>query len=143
MPDLRHLYQTIMLENARHPRHSGILTGPNVNQITVHNPTCGDELILSGTIAHAKLIAIAQQSQGCIISQASASIMADLVLGKSFQQIQELAAIFVRLVDGHKVNQPDLLQQAVAFAGVGQFSMRVKCALLPWQALTQLIEGDQ
>lgn len=109
----------------------------------MHNPTCGDELVLSGVIEHSRLISIAQHSEGCIISRASASIMTELVLENSLDQIQVLAAMFVSLINGHNLANQELLQQAMIFSGVGQFPMRTKCALLPWQALVELVEGDK
>lgn len=143
MPELRQLYQTLILESAQNPSHSDTLTGEKVKQVTVHNSTCGDQLNLSGIVTRDKLVAISQQSSGCIISRASASIMTDLVAGKSVSQIQALMTAFIRLMQGQKVADQSLLQQAIIFKGVGQFPLRVKCALLPWQALDELIEGGK
>lgn len=142
MANVRHLYQSLIIEGAQNPHHNGVLQDKNSRQITVHNPTCGDQLILSGIIERSCLVAVAQQSEGCIISRASVSIMTDLVVGQPLDQIKELIAAFVQLLSGPAEVNENLLQQAIIFRGVSQFPMRVKCALLPWQALNQLIEGE-
>jgi nitrogen fixation NifU-like protein len=100
------------------------------------NPTCGDELTLRVKIDDGVVTDVSYDGQGCSISQASASVMSDLVIGKPVEQARAVQSSFLELMHSRGELEPDedVLQDAVAFRGVSRLSSRVKCALLSWMA---------
>jgi nitrogen fixation protein NifU and related proteins len=138
---LESMYQEIILDHYRHPHGKGLRDG---FEAEVHhvNPTCGDEVTLRVHLAdpalgdQAVVQDVSYESQGCSISQASASVLTDLVIGKTVRQALDVQEEFLRLMQskGEGVGDEDLLEDAVAFAGVSKFPARVKCALLSWMA---------
>jgi len=128
------LYQEVILDHYKSPHHKGLPMG----DIQVHhvNPNCGDEITLSLAIKDGKIEDLIWDGVGCSISQASASIMSDLVSGKSVEQASEALSQFTELMQskGTISGDEEVLEDAVALAGVSKFPARVKCALLSWMA---------
>jgi len=137
--DLDSLYQEIILDHYRSPHHAG-LREPFEAEVHHVNPTCGDEVTMRVDLKGEVISDISYESQGCSISQASASVMADLLIGKSVEQAREVQETFLQLMQS-KLDGPEfaeeheeVLEDAVAFAGVAKYPGRVKCALLSWMA---------
>jgi nitrogen fixation NifU-like protein len=135
---LQSMYQDIILDHYRNPHHKG-LRDPFDAEVHHVNPVCGDEVTL-------------RVSLGCSISQASASVMSDLVIGKSVGEAMTISQAFLELmqskgswVEGEP--DEDVLEDAVAFAGVSKYPARIKCALLGWMAwkdaTARAMEGTQ
>jgi nitrogen fixation NifU-like protein len=146
--DLDTLYSEIILDHYRAPHGAG-LREPFDGESHQVNPLCGDEITLrvslgpqaaaNGNGESERLITdVSYQATGCSISQASASMLHDLVAGQTVARASErLAGVRDMLLDpGTREPDEDLLEDAVAVAGVARFPMRVKCALLPWAAFT-------
>lgn len=129
------LYQDIILEHYRHPQGKGLNTPFDIEVHHV-NPTCGDEITLR-THVNGGTISVSYENSGCSISQASASMMWELVNGKSVEDAMLLETEFLELMQskGQGVDEDESLADAIAFVGVSQFPARVKCALLAWMAL--------
>jgi nitrogen fixation NifU-like protein len=133
------MYQEIILDHYRHPHHSG-LRDPYDSEVHHVNPTCGDEVTLrvklSGDGREQVVSDVSYQSDGCSISQASASVLADLVIGKPVGEALAAERAFTSLMTSRGAGEPDedVLDDAVAFAGVSKYPARVKCALLSWMA---------
>jgi nitrogen fixation NifU-like protein len=134
-PHLESLYQEIILDHYRKPLHKG-LRDPYDAQVHHLNPTCGDEITLRVHLDGDVVADVSYEGQGCSISQASASVMADLVIGKALPEAIEIHEEFLRLMQskGELVPDEDVLEDAVAFAGVSRYPARIKCALLSWMA---------
>jgi nitrogen fixation NifU-like protein len=100
------------------------------------NPTCGDEITLRVKLDGTVLEDISYEGQGCSISQASASVLNDLLVGKSLGEAQQIQEAFLELMQskGQEEGDEDVLEDAIAFAGVSKYPARVKCALLSWMA---------
>jgi nitrogen fixation NifU-like protein len=130
---LEDLYQEIILDHYRKPRHPGRLDDGHV-QVRHYNPVCGDELTVGLRLDGERVSAIAVDGRGCSISQASASVMSDLVLDRTVPQALEVAEAFRRLMHGEGDADEEVLGDGVAFAGVARYPVRVKCALLGWMA---------
>jgi nitrogen fixation NifU-like protein len=126
------LYQEIILDHYKHPHGRG-LRSPFDGEAHHVNPTCGDEVTVRVSSDFSE---ISYDGLGCSISQASASVLHELLQGRSAPEISGIHAAFVALMQGRGQVAPDedLLGDAVAFAGVAKFPARVKCALLPWMA---------
>ena len=136
--NLDSLYQDIILDHYKHPHGAGLREPFNV-EVTHVNPTCGDEIVLR--VNTAGNLDVSYAAEGCSISQASASVMFDLVQNKSVEQAMTIMDEFTTLMHSRGQIQPneETLEDGVAFAGVAQFPARVKCALLSWMALKDAI----
>ncbi|MGK4580610.1 Fe-S cluster assembly sulfur transfer protein SufU [Kitasatospora sp. HPMI-4] len=128
------MYQEIILDHYRNPHGKGLRDG----DAEVHhvNPTCGDEITLRVRLDGSVVADISYESQGCSISQASASVLNDLVVGKTVGEGQVIQEAFLELMQskGQAEGDEEVLEDAVAFAGVSKYPARVKCALLSWMA---------
>ncbi|QIX26781.1 SUF system NifU family Fe-S cluster assembly protein [Nocardioides sp. JQ2195] len=133
--DLDALYQEIILDHYKNPLNKG-LRDPFEAEVHHVNPTCGDEVTLRVHITDGKVSDVSYDSVGCSISQASTSVMTDLVIGKSVEEAMSIQASFQELMQGRGNVEPDedVLEDGIAFAGVAKFPARVKCALLSWMA---------
>ncbi len=132
---LEQMYQEIILDHYRHPHHRG-LRDPFDAEVHHVNPTCGDELSLRVLLDGGTVKDVSYDGQGCSISQASTSVMADLVIGRRLDDALAIQEAFLTLMHGRGTVEPDeeVLEDAVAFSGVAKFPARVKCALLGWMA---------
>ena len=138
MNDLDQLYQQVILDHS-HERHGqGALTDPDATSHQV-NPTCGDEVELGVRVRDGRVAAVGWEGDGCSISQASISIMHDLVDGADLATVVRLEKDFDTLMHsrGRGVDDAvlDALEDGAAFEGVSKYPNRVKCALLGWMAL--------
>ena len=134
-PQLESMYQEIILDHYKHPHHRGLQEAFDAEAHHV-NPTCGDELTVRVRVRDGRLEQVSYDGQGCSISQASASVMADLVTGRPVTEAMAVQEAFRGLMQGRGQVEPDedVLEDAVAFAGVARYPARVKCALLGWMA---------
>jgi len=128
------LYQDIILDHYKHPHGKGLRDG----DAEVHhvNPTCGDEITLRVRLDGGTVADISYESQGCSISQASASVLNDLLVGRELGEAQQIQEAFLELMQskGQSEGDEEVLEDAIAFAGVSKYPARVKCALLSWMA---------
>lgn len=133
--DLDALYQEIILDHYKNPRHPG-LRDPYEAEVHHVNPTCGDEITLRVHLVDGLVADISYDAEGCSISQASASVLTELVIGRSVEEAMAIHEQFQTLMQGKGTVVPDedVLEDGVAFAGVAKFPARVKCALLSWMA---------
>ena len=129
------MYQEIILDHYKNPHHKG-LREPYEAEVHHLNPTCGDEITLRVHLDGSTIADVSYDSEGCSISQASASVMTDLVIGKDLQTATATADEFLELMQSKGQLEPDedVLEDAIAFAGVSKYPARVKCALLAWMA---------
>jgi len=136
MSDLSDLYQEVILDHNRRPRHFGAL--PDADRTALgHNPLCGDKLRVYLKINGDRIVAISFDGSGCAISKASASLMTDAVSGRSLAEAQQLFERFQAMVRT-PIDQPideTALGKLTVLAGVREFPMRVKCASLAWHTL--------
>jgi len=135
MMDLDSLYQEIILDHYKNPHHKG-LREPFEAEVHHVNPTCGDEVTLRVHVSDGVVEDVSYDAVGCSISQAAASVMTDLVIGKSVDEAMGIHGEFLALMQGKGTVEPDeeVLEDGIAFAGVAKFPSRVKCALLSWMA---------
>jgi nitrogen fixation protein NifU and related proteins len=140
---LESMYQEIILDHYRNPHHKG-LRDPYDAEVYHVNPTCGDEVRLrvslkDGGDGEPVVEDVSYESLGCSISQASASVMTDLVIGKPVSEAMKIGDAFLQLMQSKgqaslSESDEDLLEDAVAFEGVSKYPARIKCALLGWMA---------
>jgi nitrogen fixation NifU-like protein len=133
--DMSSLYQEIILDHYRAPHHAG-LREPYDAEVHHVNPTCGDEVTLRVHLEGDVVDDISYDAEGCSISQASTSVLTDLLIGKPVGDAMAVLDSFVELMQGQGRVEPDedVLEDGIAFAGVARFPARIKCALLGWMA---------
>jgi nitrogen fixation NifU-like protein len=138
-PQLKSLYQQLILEHYRRPRNKGELADATV-EVHMLNPSCGDEVRLQLTLDGDRVEAVAFTGHGCSISQASISMMTQRLDGSSVDDALALASRFTRLMHGDsEVARDRSLGDLRALAGVSKFPVRVKCALLGFDALREAL----
>jgi len=140
MMQIESLYQEVILDHYRHPHHK-VLREPFDAEVHHVNPLCGDEVTLRVTLkdagcAEPVVADVSYDALGCSISQASASVMSELIIGRTVPEAMGVQAEFLSLMQSKGQQQPDeeILGDAVAFAGVAKYPARIKCALLAWMA---------
>ena len=143
MTSVASMYQQIILDHYKHPHHRGL---PADFDAEVHhvNPTCGDEVTLRVSVRDGEIAELGWDGEGCSISQASTSVMSDLVSGRSVDDALAVQERFLSLMQsqGHAEvsdDDADLLEDAIAFEGVSKYPARVKCALLGWMAMKSAV----
>ena len=144
---LDELYRQVILDHYRNPRRSGHLEHPD-RHADGQNPLCGDEISVDLCIGGGKVVDVAILGRGCSISQASASMMADRIVGLTLEEVDALAhrvKALLDIEDGDPGLDPDrpgaALGDIEALAGVRRFPVRVKCADLPWTTLEEALSG--
>jgi len=139
-PPLNSLYQQLILEHYKHPRNKGALEDADA-RAHLNNPTCGDEIWLMVKLDGDRIAAAKFVGDGCSISQASVSMMTQLLIGRTRAEAEELARRFTALMHGDAEAARDrTLGDLRALAGVSKFPVRVKCALLGWNALEEALK---
>ena len=130
------MYQDIILDHYKNPHGRGLRAPFDAESFQV-NPTCGDEVTLRLKLDGEQVADVSYEGQGCSISQASVSVLTDLVVGRPVGEALKTMDKFVELMQGRGQVEPDedVLEDAVAFAGVAKYPARVKCALMSWMAL--------
>jgi nitrogen fixation protein NifU and related proteins len=137
------MYQQIILDHYKNPHHRG-LVDPFDAEVHHVNPTCGDEVTLRVSLHDGRLTSLGWEGEGCSISQASTSVMSDLVVGKPIDEAMVLQQKFLELMQSRGTAElsdadEDELEDAVAFEGVSKYPARVKCALLGWMAMKSAV----
>lgn len=137
--ELDELYQDLILDHFKNPRHKRALRDDEV-LVDEENPTCGDHLCLTARVEDGRIADVAFDGQGCAISMASASMMADRTVGMDISEARRLIADFIAVVRGEKIIPAEQLGELVALEGVREFPLRVKCATLAWHALEKALQ---
>jgi len=138
--NLESMYQEIILDHYKNPHGRGLREPFDAESFQV-NPTCGDEVTLRVKLDDGKVADVSYDGQGCSISQASTSVMTDLVVGHTLEEAFTTMDAFVELMQGKGKIEPDedVLEDGIAFAGVAKYPARVKCALLGWMAFKDAV----
>lgn len=137
--ELDELYQDLIFEHGMHPHHFGELPSAT-HQAKGLNPVCSDEIIVYLKFENEKITDIRFQGTGCVLSQASASMMTDLIKGKSLVEFDTLFSEFRHFLTQELTHTNSHLGDLNAFGGVKNFPMRVKCVTLAWHAVRSALE---
>lgn len=135
------LYREVILDHYRSPRNRGRLEHPSA-EVELNNPLCGDEILLHLDVEDGVVKQIRFEGRGCSISQASASMMTQAVQGKAVGEALDIARRFKGMMRGEIAPEDADLGDLESLQGVSKFPVRVKCAVLSWEALRQGLEGE-
>ena len=143
---LTNLYREVILDHYRNPRNRGSLPEPDAHG-EGHNPLCGDEIAIDLQVTDGVVSAVGITGHGCSISQASASMMSEAILGKTLGQIKEVSETFNSLMTSDEVTiDPErpgsVLGDLESLQGVREFPVRIKCAVLGWHTMLEALEAQ-
>ncbi|HEX5411301.1 MAG TPA: SUF system NifU family Fe-S cluster assembly protein [Terriglobia bacterium] len=145
MPDLRGLYQEVILDHSKKPRNYRVLEGAD-HRAEGYNPLCGDRVAIYLKVENGKINDLSFQGSGCAISTSSASLLTETLKGKTLDEADALFEKFHALVTGGgdgKLADDDSLGKLAVFSGVAEFPIRVKCATLAWHTLRSALSGEK
>ena len=141
MENNRSFYNEILTDHNLHPMHKHELADANM-QLEGVNPSCGDDIILNLKVEDGKIMDGSFTGDGCAISQASADIMLDLIIGREVEEAERLKESFLHMINGAATDEEmELLEEAGALADISHMPARVKCAVLGWHTLENMLEG--
>ena len=146
--NLKQLYQDIILEHGKSPRNFGKCEGYS-HEAKGYNPLCGDKVHVYLKLDNGKKVeGLTFEGDGCAISLASASLMTELVKGKSFEHTKEIMSDFLNMIKNSSELKSNILEEdqktkIMSLSGVKQFPMRVKCATLSWHTLNSAMDGKK
>ena len=143
MADNRAFYNEILIDHNMHPAHKHELPDADL-EMRGYNPTCGDDITLRLKVADGIVVDGAFTGSGCAISQASADMMLDLVIGKPKEEALRLSDIFLRMIKSDASDEEiEELEEAGVLQDVSHMPARVKCAVLGWHTLEQMLEDEE
>lgn len=141
MENNRSFYNEILTDHNLHPMHKHVLPDANM-QLEGVNPSCGDDIILNLKVEDGKIVDGSFTGDGCAISQASADIMLDLIIGREVEEAERLKESFLHMIKGEATDEEmELLEEAGALADISHMPARVKCAVLGWHTLENMLDG--
>ncbi|GKV66639.1 MULTISPECIES: Fe-S cluster assembly sulfur transfer protein SufU [Sporosarcina] len=138
---LDQLYRSVIMDHYKNPKNKGVLEGGNVT-IDMNNPTCGDVIHLTMNVEDDIVKEAKFEGEGCSISMASASMMTQMIKGKTTEQATKLAHAFSDMMLGKDLDDSIELDDLEALSGVAQFPARIKCATLSWKAMEKGVSGE-
>lgn len=145
MPDLRGLYQEVILDHSKKPRNYRVLEGAD-HQAEGYNPLCGDRVTLYVRLENDRISDVSFQGCGCAISTSSASLLTETLKGKTISEADALFDKFHALVTGQRngnLEEDSSMGKLAVFSGVAEFPVRVKCATLAWHTLRSALKGEE
>lgn len=137
------LYRHVIMEHYKNPRNKGLKLEKEYRSLRLKNPSCGDDVTIQVKVEDTTIKDIRHDGSGCSICCSAASVMSELLKNKTIMEANHLIEDFYQLVKGGEPQNPDALDEAMAFSGVKQFPPRVKCATLAWKAIDALLNGEE
>ncbi len=142
--NLEDIYTQVILENSRNQKNKRSIEDPDIKE-PGHNPSCGDEIELELKLDGDKIVDAAFTGHGCAISQAATSVMCDEIVGKTLKEAQEMANIYIKMIKREDQSEEglDKIGDAAAFQNISNMPQRVKCALLSWRTLDEVVKHEE
>lgn len=139
--ELDSIYTELILHASSDKKNFRKIENPDIEELG-HNPSCGDELTIYAKINDGKIVDASFTGEGCAISKASASLMIDIIKGKTVDEAKEIISIFLNMIRGEELTKDELkkLKDARVFEGIKKLPARVKCATLSWHTMENLLE---
>jgi nitrogen fixation NifU-like protein len=137
---LEELYKEVILDHYKSPRNKRSVPGAELS-CSKNNPLCGDEITIRAHLTDGRVADVAFEGRGCSISQASASMLTEAVMGKPVEEAEKLAAEFRSMMEGKLEPDEEEFGDLVALKGVVKYPVRIKCAVLAWDVLQEALSG--
>ena len=138
--DLQTLYRTVIMDNYKNPKNKGLLKTDKYHFVHLNNPSCGDDMNVEINIQDGVVSEIHHDGKGCSICCSSASVMSDVLKGKTVDEAHELINDFYEMVKGNEPKNEEALGEAIAYMGVRDFPARIKNDKLSWKGVEQTIK---
>lgn len=142
MSNLDNLYREVIMEHYKNPRNKGLVDNDKYQTIRIKNPSCGDDITMQTYVEDGIIKDCRQIASGCSISVASASVLAEMMVGKTVEEGLKLADNFLNMVANKEFDDSLDLEEAEVFAGVKQFPARIKCASIAWVAFKDTLDKE-
>lgn len=139
MNNVENLYRQVIMDHYKNPRNKG-LTGNGIKN-HLRNPSCGDDITVEVEIKDNLIHHVCHEGTGCSICCSSASVMTEVLTGKTVEEAKEIIEDYCNMIKGEEVKDEDRLEEALVYQGVAQFPARMKCATIAWKAVEELIGG--
>lgn len=136
--DLENLYRQVIMDHYKNPRNKGLKGYPHIH---LKNPSCGDDITIEADIADGKVKEVRHEGKGCSICCSSASVLTEVVKGKSVEEAKEMVEAYFKMMRGE--GSSDELEEALVYEGVSKFPARIKCATISWKAFERLLNGEK
>jgi SUF system NifU family Fe-S assembly protein len=143
MNNLQNLYRQVIMDHYKNPRNKGLLNEDGYHTIHIKNPTCGDDITIQSKVEDGKIKDVRHDGTGCSICCSSASVMSEVVIGKSVEEAIEIKDAYLNMLSNKEYNEEVELEDAIAYSGVRQFPARVKCASIAWKAFEGSLEESE
>lgn len=143
MNSISDLYRQVIMDHYKSPRNKGLKQDADYINLRLKNPSCGDDVTIQALIKDGIIKEIRHEGTGCSICCSSASVMTEVLKGKTVEEADLIINDYYSLIKGEEVNDEDALDEAIAYKGVANFPARVKCATLSWRALGAILEGKK
>lgn len=127
------------MDHYKNPRNKGLKGYPHVH---IKNPSCGDDITIEAKIENGIIKEINHQGSGCSICCSSASVLSEVLKGKSVDEAKGLIQKYYRMIKGEKIDDEEDLEEALVYEGVSKFPARIKCATVSWKALEKILNGE-
>lgn len=139
MNDLENLYRQVIMDHYKNPRNKGLKGYPRVH---IKNPSCGDDITVEAKVEEGIIKEINHQGTGCSICCSSASVLSEVLQGKTVIEAQALIAKYFAMIKGESIADEEDLEEAIVYQGVSKFPARIKCATIAWKALEKVLQGE-
>jgi len=136
------LYRQVIIDHYKNPRNKGLLTDPSYVTLRLKNPSCGDDSTVQARLEGDVIKDVKFEGTGCSICCSSASVMSEVLKGKTISEAKAIINDFYGIIKGEDPINEEALDEAIAYVGVSQFPARVKCATLAWKAMGAILEGE-
>ncbi|MGE4572169.1 MAG: Fe-S cluster assembly sulfur transfer protein SufU [Candidatus Izemoplasmatales bacterium] len=140
MNNLDHLYREIIMEHYKNPRNKGLINDDHYHKNRIKNPSCGDDITIQVLIEDGFVKDVKQVATGCSISVASASVLSEIMIGKSVEEAKKIVDTYINMVTNKEFDESVDLEEAAVFSGVKKFPARIKCASIAWIAFKDSLE---
>lgn len=140
MAELDNLYREVIMEHYKNPRNKGLVEDSRYKLFRIKNPSCGDDITIQTYVEDGIIKDCRQMGHGCSISMASASILTEMMIGKTIEEAKEIADAYLNMIANKEYNESIDLEEATVFSGVKNFPARIKCASIAWVAFKDTLE---
>ncbi len=140
MTGLDNLYREIIMEHYKNPRNKGLVENQDYRLFRIKNPSCGDDITIQTLVVDGIIKDCRHIGHGCSISMASASVLTELMIGKSVEEAEKIADNYLNMVANKEYDENIDLEEAEVFSGVRQFPARIKCASIAWVAFKDTLK---